>query len=112
MRKIFTNLFSVLLISGLNAQTINGSGGPITNNGVPTYFTTNVTSLNAGFLDNTFGLIEVCLNITHPEMNEVTVSLQSPSGVIVELVNSTSLHGPNFSGTCLNSQSGVPISSA
>jgi subtilisin-like proprotein convertase family protein len=110
MRKVLTSLFPVLILSA-SAQTFNGTGGAITNNGVPTPFVLNVTGLS-GNLSNSLGLEEVCLDITHPDMSEITVSLMSPGGVVVELVNSTSLKGANFSSTCFNSGGSSSITKA
>jgi subtilisin-like proprotein convertase family protein len=107
MRRLLNAFISVLLVTSLKGQSFPGNGGPITNNGIPTYFEMTISTLSGNLGDN-FGVEEICVNINHSNMEEVTVSMRSPSGVLVELINSTSIKGANFSGTCFNS--GAPNS--
>lgn len=108
MKQITTSLALLFFLSVNAQQVFNGTGGSITNNGVPTTFKLNVSGLS-GQLDHTFGLVEVCLDITHPDMQEISISLLSPSGMIVELANGASQDGTNFTGTCFNHASGTSI---
>jgi subtilisin-like proprotein convertase family protein len=42
----------------------------------------------------------VCMNITHPDVGDLQVSLTSPSGNTINLYNRTVANGTNFSETC------------
>src|SRR3954467_7777305 len=105
MRIICTLVLSVLAGLQFTAQSFPGTGGAIANSGVPTAFNLQVTGLPSS-LGAGVGLDEICVNITHPAMDEITVSLMSPSGTLVELINSTGLKGSNFSSTCFNTKAG------
>lgn len=86
----------------LTGQVFYGAGGAIANNSGPsTEFTINVTGLT-GLIDSTYGLEEVCINLTHPAVEELHVFLRSPSGIEVELSGMKSCKGANFSNTCFN----------
>ena len=103
---LFSNLFLFTYLS--YSQTFTGAGGTITNNGVYTYFNLNVSGLSASSMDASFGIEEVCLDITHPDTKELLIFLESPNGTSVEL---SSLNpGANYTGTCFNSTSSTLIS--
>lgn len=102
-------LLSLLISFCSQAQVFNSATGGITNNGVPTQFAINVTGLPLPSTSNTFGLVEVCLDISHPDMNEISIGLQSPQGKYVELVNNTSISGNSMGPACLNNSAGPSI---
>ncbi|HEY6159596.1 MAG TPA: CotH kinase family protein [Bacteroidia bacterium] len=107
MKKIFTlALFTLPFLTG--AQTFQGVGGGIQNNGQPTYFYLNVTGLPSQ-LDNNFGLTDVSITINHPAVQELSVNLQSPSGTTVELTDGNNCSGPNYTGTSFNSSNSTSI---
>jgi hypothetical protein len=94
-----------------SAQTYNGSGGLIQNNGVETYFNLNVSGLSPATIDSLHGLEEVTINILHPKVEELYIFLVSPSGTTVELTEGASCSGINYSVTCFNSNSNLAITS-
>jgi subtilisin-like proprotein convertase family protein len=102
MDKTFTTLLSLLLFFNVHAQQFNGTGGPITNNGIPTYFPLAVSGLPAQ-LNAGFGVETVCININHNALNQLYIFLISPSGIKVELSDGASCPGANYIGTCYNS---------
>jgi hypothetical protein len=97
MRKIYF----ILLLSFCcfaKSQVFTGTGGAILNTGVPsTTFNLSVTGL--ANIDSLFGLEEVTIDITHPLVQELKVSLMSPSGIEVDLSGVLSCSGANFTGT-------------
>ena len=111
MKKTIT-FFSLLLFFNANAQVFNGYGGGILNLGQNTYFNLPVSGVNPSQLDSTFGIEQIGINIDHPEVEELSISLKSPSGTIVELSKGSSLSGTNYSNTYLNSQANTSITTA
>jgi subtilisin-like proprotein convertase family protein/spore coat protein CotH len=91
------------------AQVFSGSGGTIQDNGQDTYFTQNISGLNPPQIDSVFGLEQVCINITHPNVKELYISLRSPNGIIVELSVGSSISGPDYLNTCFDQQAGSSI---
>jgi subtilisin-like proprotein convertase family protein len=111
MRKIFT-ILGLLLTLFVRSQTFTGTGGAILDNGLDTYYTLNVSGLSPTTLDSTFGLEQVCFNITHPNVSELYIYLQSPSGTFVNLTLGSSSAGADFVNTCVNSQNASSITLA
>jgi subtilisin-like proprotein convertase family protein len=101
MVKTFTSLF-FLFSFNVYAQQFTGAGGPVTNDGIPTYFPLTVSGLPAQ-LNSSFGLESVCININHPAVEELYIYLLSPSGIKVELCDGGSNSGNSYIGTCFNS---------
>ena len=62
-------------------------------------------------LDASFGIARVCLNITHRNDADLVVSITSPSGTVVKLIENIGGSGDNFLGTCLG-QDGVAFTAA
>lgn len=108
------NLTVILFIISCcaNSQVFTGSGGPIQNMGQETYFNLSVLGLSQAQLDNTFGVEEVCIQIIHPAVEELSVFLQSPSGTKVELTDGHSCKGANYTSTCLNASAATSITLA
>jgi subtilisin-like proprotein convertase family protein len=108
MKKLIAPLFFLFVLS-IKAQTFNGSTGKIKNNGVETYFNLTAAGLPSQ-IDSIFGIEEVCININHPKVEQLFVSLRSPSGNTVELSDAYSCHGANYLNTCFNNSVAAPIS--
>jgi subtilisin-like proprotein convertase family protein len=102
MERTFTTLLFFLFYFYSSAQQFTGTGGPITNNGIPTYFPLTVSGL-PGQLNSSFGVETVCINISHTNVEELYIYLLSPSGIKVELSNGGSCSGNSYIGTCYNS---------
>ena len=54
--------------------------------------------------------IDVTLNITHPHLADLAVSLTAPMGIPVQLIPSNGLSGADFSGTILDDAAANPLS--
>lgn len=104
MRKVAQSVIIFLLLScSVQAQTLNGSGGNIPDNGTnPTNFNLTVNGLNPAALGGDFGLLNVCIRITHNNLSDLQVSLMSPNGTIVPLIMNQGGTGNNFNTTCLS----------
>lgn len=53
-------------------------------------------------IDNSFGIGHVCLTITHTYDNDLSITLVSPSGSMVTLLQNMGGANDNFIGTCLS----------
>lgn len=93
-------IFLILSSFCLCAQTYNWNGSvaiqdlqtdtiPLTVSGMPTVIDTN------------YGLSHVCLDIIHTYKSDLIISLISPSGSSVSLIQGIGGSGDNFTGTCL-----------
>jgi subtilisin-like proprotein convertase family protein len=101
MKHLFTLILPFFYLS-FTAQIFNGTGGNILNNGgQETVFNLVVAGLPAS-IDSTFGLEEVCVNINHNAVQELKLTLMSPSGIEVDLSGVLSCSGVTFSNTCFN----------
>ena len=87
-----------------SAQLFTGPGGTISNNGVEIYFDLSISGLTPAQLNNTFGIEEVCVNIDHPNVEELSIYLESPAGNVVQLAEGSSAKGANYTNTCFNSR--------
>lgn len=85
-------------------QTYNGTGGPLPDVSTSD-FTVNVSGLSPAALNNVHGLVQVCLDLNHTYVSDLNISLISPSGNIIVLVNHVGGGGQDFIGTCLNDAS-------
>lgn len=111
LKHVLTIIFLLIFFSG-KAQLFNGTGGPILNNGQKTYFDLTVSGLVPSTLDSTFGIETLCITINHPVLREVTISLQSPDGRVVEMASGSSCSGENFTNTCFDSRGNSSITTA
>src|ERR1700757_703142 len=108
MKKIITVAYLLFSFCS-NAQTYVGSGGAILNNGQETYFALNVSGLSPAQIDSTFGVEQICFNISHPDVSEIDVYLQSPNGIRVNLTVASSSSGANFVNTCVSNQAPTSV---
>src|ERR1041384_3904764 len=100
MKKAFLLFFSSVLFSIPSfSQTFTGSGGAIDDNLETTYFLLSVNGLPSP-INSTFGLEEICVNITHTKDRDIDMYLESPDGTIVELTTDNGDLGDNFMSTC------------
>jgi subtilisin-like proprotein convertase family protein len=96
--------FSLLLLSlQLNAQTFTGTGGLIPDNAATSIdFSLPVSGLSPATLSSSFGLVSVCINITHSYVGDLEISLVSPGGTSVILASGVGGSGANFTNTCFS----------
>ncbi len=80
------------------AQTFPGPGGDIEDQQTLN-FPINVSGLPTA-INNTFGVEQVCLSLTHTYVEDLTLSLVAPDGTIVTLVSNEGGSGDNMQNTC------------
>lgn len=99
-----------VLLSGamVFGQTFNGATGPISDDGQLNDYSVSVSGLSTP-LGASFGLVKVCLNITHTWDSDLNVSLIAPDGTPVNLFSGLGGDGDNFSGTCLSQEASESI---
>ncbi len=103
---IFNLLF---FIFSLNAQTYTIIPADSI---VPDYsnakaFTLSVSSLDSAFLNTNFGLKTVCVDIVHPRLSDLGLTLVSPDGTQIDLSSGAS--GANYHNTCFDMAAGTTI---
>lgn len=96
------HLVSFVFFLSLHAysQVFTGTGGSITDNGQPTFFTIPVSGLTHPGLDSSYGLVKVCLSITHTWDSDLDVQLVAPDGTSLTLFSGIGGDGDHFTQTC------------
>ncbi|MDG2465372.1 MAG: CotH kinase family protein [Crocinitomicaceae bacterium] len=92
------------------SQTFSGGTGPILDNqtiDIPLIVLGLPTSINT----TSFGLEEICIDLNHTYLNDLTVSLLAPDGTLVELFSSVGGGDDDMQVTCLRSDAANPLSS-
>lgn len=102
---------ALLAYGTTTAQTFQGTGGPIPDDGPSAEFTLNVEGL-ALPLQAEQGLERICLNILHPWCSDMDVKLVNPAGVVIDLFSGVGGDGDNFTGTCLSADAPITIAQA
>lgn len=75
----------------------------------PGCFDTIITISGTGLmLSSTFGLKEVCIDITHPWDSQLSIYLVSPGDVTLNLVTNRGGFGDNFTNTCFDGELSTP----
>ncbi|HTN46658.1 MAG TPA: CotH kinase family protein [Flavipsychrobacter sp.] len=101
MRSVIGILVLLFCCGFLQAQTFNGIGGSIPDDGsTNAYFTINVSGLSPSGLTAAKGLKSVCLNLTHAYDADLQIVLKAPDGTEVTLANTAGGSGNNFTNTC------------
>ena len=104
-------LYILLLISlhfSIKGQTFNGSGGAIAGSST-TQTCYNATVSSVGIINGTKGLAQVCMNITHPNTDELEIVLTAPDGTIVPLTVQNGGSGNNYTNTCFTATAPTSI---
>ncbi|MCC7503477.1 MAG: CotH kinase family protein [Flavobacteriales bacterium] len=109
MRSTFL-LASIVLSPILRAQTYTGSGGPIPDDGSTAFFSCPVSGLVPTTLDTVaFGVMEVCINLTHTYDADLEISLVAPDGTTVPLSIGNGGSGNNYLNTCFRQDASASI---
>lgn len=109
MKSYLLFLFAFLFSSFLHAQTFNGTGGAIPGSSTTrTCFTINVTGVGV-INTTTSGLAQVCMNITHPNDDELEIVLVAPDGTTVPLTVQNGGMGNNYTNTCFSNSATTSI---
>lgn len=107
-RKFFL-IFMCLFTAGSGfSQTYSGLTGAIPDNGSEITFNLGVNNLNPQQINTTFGLESVCLNIYHPQVNELRIHLISPDGSYIVLTDAIGW-GSNYTSTCFRDDAATSI---
>lgn len=107
MKKIFLFLLTFYNLSF--SQTYSGSGGIITDNQQVVEFSINVNGLPQNSLNSTFGVTQVCLNISHTWNSDLNVWLVSPDGTLSNLFSGIGGDSDNFTNTCFSQSATTSI---
>lgn len=103
MKKIL--LLTILVFTGLlgKSQTYTSTaGGSIPDAGPLVSFPMTVSGLSPATIDTVFGLETICLTITHTWDADLSISIQSPDGSIVDLSVANGGDGDGYTSTCFN----------
>ena len=107
-RTFFVVLFC-LSYAILPAQIYTGTGGAIPDNGIGHSYYIHVAALDSAVLNGNFGLKKICMDISHPRVADLTVSLAAPDGTLIELTSGAGGSGANYSGTCFSMSASTTI---
>lgn len=107
--RVFLSFFILCLChAGSRAQTFTGTGGTIPGTSTSqTCFTRNVTGV--GTINGSYGLASVCINITHPNDDELEIVLTAPDGTVIPLSIQNGGSGNNYTNTCFTATATNPI---
>ncbi len=110
MNRLASLLVGLFCVSSLFGQTFTSTvNQTIPDNNTTTIYTLTVSGL-APFIDTTYGLESVCINILHTRDSDMDVRLEAPNGVIIKLFAGVGGSGDNFTNTCMTGL-GTPIAS-
>jgi subtilisin-like proprotein convertase family protein len=107
-----TNIFFLIFIilsGSFKAQTFNGSGGLIPDNGTSINYSIIVSGLPSTIDTNLFGIETVCINAIHTYDSDLEFYLVAPDGTQVALSMSNGGGGDNYTSTCFNYFAGSSI---
>lgn len=96
------------LATSVYSQTFNGGGGPILDNqsiSIPI----SVSGLPSSINTSTFGLEQVCINLTHTYDADLTISVIAPDGTSINLAEGNGGGGHDFTNTCFRSDATTSI---
>jgi subtilisin-like proprotein convertase family protein len=111
MYKHFILLVACFVGPFLSAQTFSSTvNEPIPDDGTIVSFSIEVSGLPDN-IDTVFGLEQICFNITHPYVEDITLRLVAPDGKAVRLFGGVGGGGDDFINTCL-AGSGTPLNAA
>ncbi len=104
MVKLYSLLISVFVFSQFSfAQTFTATGSAIPDDGTTIVYDLPVSGLSANAVDTTnFGLVSVCLNLTHTWDSDLAISLRAPDGTIIPLFSNIGGDQDGFINTCLS----------
>lgn len=86
-----------------NAVLAIPDNGPIVSDSL------SVNLLPSNTLDTLFGLESVCVNLTHPYVGDLYISLMAPDGTVIELSTGNGGSGDDYINTCFNATATLRI---
>ena len=96
----FAPVLVFLFAATLPAQTFTGGGGQIPDDGNSITYDISVTNLPATLDTTNFGLMSVCINLTHTWDADLAASLRAPDGTTIPLFSSIGGDADGFINTC------------
>jgi subtilisin-like proprotein convertase family protein len=85
-----------------HAQNFSGTAGPISDDGQVNNFTAVVSGLTPPVITPAFGLVTVCIDITHTWDSDLNIHLVSPDGTEINLASGLGGSDDNYAATCFN----------
>lgn len=111
MHKHYILIIACFVGPFVSAQTFSSTvNDSIPDDGNIISFPMEVSGL-PGSIDTVFGLEQICFNITHSYVEDLTLRLVAPNGKVVRLFGGIGGGGDDFTNTCL-AGSGDPLSTA
>ena len=108
-RKTIYLVLFVLLAAHTDAQIYYGTGAVIPDDSSQIAFPISVTGIPYAKIDSSFGVVRVCVNVTHPQDSELIIQLMAPDSTIITLTNGNGGNGQNLVSTCFDDTSQTPI---
>jgi len=110
IRFIKNSLFAIFILASLSsfAQTFNTAGGAIPDNSATTTCF-QITVSGVGTIDGSYGLEQICLDITHTWDSDLDIYLEAPDGTIIPISSDNGSSGDNYTGTCFDMTAGTSI---
>lgn len=102
MRFFYTFLSIIAMYGWVAGQAFHGTTGNIADDVTTTTFTCEVSGLPSSMNSVTFGIEQVCVDISHTWDSDLIIKLQSPSGRIVTLIEGAGGDSDDFKNTCLS----------
>ncbi len=104
-------LLFILLVAQTSvfSQTFSGTGGSIFTIVDTSRFNINVNGLTPSTINNTFGLEQVEINITHGRDQDVNVYLTAPDGTFIPLTIGNGGTGSNYTNTIFRWDASIGI---
>jgi len=109
MKKTLVWLMCALPVAAA-AQTFNGGGGTILDDGTDMYYPIQVSGVVPNVMNSSYGLETVCIDLTHTWNDDLIISLIAPDGTEFELCYRHGGDSDNFSNTCFNTGAADAIS--
>jgi subtilisin-like proprotein convertase family protein len=104
-------LWCFIFPSYAGAQSFHGDTGIISDDGLVNYYDLEVTGLPSNVIDTSFGLLSVCLNVSHTWDDDLVIWLKSPDNTMVELTSHNGYDGDDYFHTCFVMNAASTISS-
>ncbi len=93
----------------LHAQIYYGTGGPIADDSSLVSYPISISGNPFTVIDSSFGLVRVCVSITHPHDSDLVIQLLAPDNTVINLTSENGGSGQNLTSTCFTDTSQTPV---